>query len=394
MTLAHTIMAHRRALHAIPELGFNLHRTKAYLERELRRIGYAPMTLGQTGLVAVREGRGKNAVAFRADMDALPVHEQTDQSYASTFLGQMHACGHDGHMAMVLGFAELIAKTPKPDKSILFIFQPAEETSGGAQTLIEEGVFQGYHVEGIFALHLDPSLSQGILGFKAGVMMAAITEFTITLTGSGGHSARPEEACDALRAAAELITHYHNLTKTRGPTDTQARIGIGACNAGEASNIIADKAVLQGTIRTFSEATQQTIIKQMHAINERLEARHGVQVHRHFHGAYPPVINDTALSARLMKHLTAVPVQTIGPLSISDDFAFYQHVVPGVYMMLGTGAPGYDAPLHASRFDFDETVLLDGVHVYRDIAILLDIWDNRRVELPMLAKNDHEKSSV
>lgn len=393
MTLNQTIFAHRRALHTIPELGFELHRTKAYLERELRRMGYAPHTIGQTGLFAVREGKQKTAIAFRADMDALPIQEDTGLSYASTVPNQMHACGHDGHMAMVLGFAELIAKTPKPEKTLLFIFQPAEETSGGAQTLIDEGLFDGFHVEGIFGLHLDPSLPQGRLGVKPGVMMAAITEFTVTISGTGGHSARPSEARDALKAAAELITNYHALTKTEGDPSAHALVGIGMCIGGEASNVIADQATVQGTLRTFSKSVKQSVTQDMHTIIKMLESRHGVQIDSHFHGAYPAVYNDETLTHTLLEGLTALPVEMVGPQPISDDFAFYQRIVPGVYMLLGTGTPSYDAPLHANKFDFDETVLLDGVHVYRDIARILAVWDPQTVQLPSL-EIDHKKSSV
>ena len=238
---------YRRDLHQIPELAFDLYLTSAYVKKELERMGYQTISTAKTGLIAVKNGKSDEAIAFRSDMDALPVTELTNVSFPSKHDGKMHACGHDGHMSMLLGFAEYVSKLKDLNKTIVFIFQPAEEGPGGAKVIIEEGIFEKYKISKIFGIHLYPGLDEGLYGLVNGPMMAQNGEFNIHVHGKSAHGAQPHLGSDALLASSHLVTQYHSIiSRFLDPLDP-AVITVGTSNGGEARNIIAQDIKMTGT---------------------------------------------------------------------------------------------------------------------------------------------------
>ncbi len=363
------VIQHRRALHQIPELGFDLPKTHAYIRRVLTDAGYTVHTIAESGLYAVLEGHHPSAVLFRADMDALAMEENTNAPYTSLHSGAMHACGHDGHMAMVLAFAERMSSETRPDKTMIFLFQPAEESSGGARKVIEEGLFEQFSIEAVIGTHLLPDLDKGVFGLKAGVLMGEITEFSVFIEGNRGHHGNKESNHGAIIASAELIKQYYAMPKAM-PEDN-VLIGIGTIQGGDASNVIAGEITMEGTVRSYSKEAQNRMKALMQSINETIESQFGVQLTIKYFGAYPAVINHGILHGKIVHALASFPSVTMQPLLMADDFSFYGSQAPSYYIMLGTGSHG--VTLHSERFDFDDTILIQGVQAYEAIACELGI---------------------
>ena len=363
----------RRALHQIPELGFDLPKTSAFVQAELRSFGYEPLIMAKTGVIAVKKGLSDQAIAFRSDMDALPVLEQTTHDFPSTHPGRMHACGHDGHMSMLLGFAKSVADLPPFRHTLVFIFQPAEEGPGGAKVLIEEGLFTRFKIQSIFGIHLFPGLPEGHLGITAGPLMASAMEFAVTIHGKSAHAAQPHEGADAIVAASQLIQAYQTIiSRNRDPLDT-AVITIGSIQGGEAPNIIAREVVLKGTVRGFSPDLMAMIKRRMLEINTGLAQVTQTEIIANLVEAYPAVINDDQLAQSVAQGIT-LPQAPLKPKMFAEDFSFYQQRVPGLFVFLGTnddsGNLGY--PLHSCYFNFNESVLLRGIEYYRQVLELMD----------------------
>jgi len=367
---------YRRDLHQIPELAFDLYLTSAYVKKELEKMGYQTISTAKTGLIAVKEGQSKEAIAFRSDMDALPVTELTKASFLSKHEGKMHACGHDGHMSMLLGFAEYAANLKNLKKTIVFIFQPAEEGPGGAKVIIEEGFFEKLNIKHIFGIHLYPGLEEGLYGLVNGPMMAQNGEFNIHVHGKSAHGAQPHLGNDAILAASHLVTSYHSIiSRFLDPLDP-AVITIGTILGGEARNIIAQDIYLTGTIRSFNQTVYDTIKKKMRDIDSGISKSFDVNVKNDIIDYYPPVINDQKLFHMLESDMKENEYQILKPMMFAEDFAFYQQRVPGMFVMLGTKneEKGYVHPLHSCYFNFDEKVLIKGVELYIRIAKLLEIF--------------------
>lgn len=367
---------YRRDLHQIPELAFDLYLTSAYVKKELEKMGYQTIPTAKTGLIAVKEGQSKEAIAFRSDMDALPVTELTKASFLSKHEGKMHACGHDGHMSMLLGFAEYVANLKNLKKTIVFIFQPAEEGPGGAKVIIEEGFFEKLNIKHIFGIHLYPGLEEGLYGLVNGPMMAQNGEFNIHVHGKSAHGAQPHLGNDAILAASHLVTGYHSIiSRFLDPLDP-AVITIGTISGGEARNIIAQDIYLTGTIRSFNQSVYDTIKKKMRDIDSGISKSFDVSVKNDIIDYYPPVINDQKLFHMLENDMKENEYQILKPMMFAEDFAFYQQRVPGMFVMLGTKneEKGYVHPLHSCYFNFDEKVLIKGVELYIRIAKLLEIF--------------------
>jgi amidohydrolase len=366
----------RRDLHRIPELGFDLFKTHAYIKEALEEMGYVTRTVAKTGLVAIREGQSGKTVAFRSDMDALPVSEHTGRDFKSLHDGRMHACGHDGHMAMLLGFARHVADLPRVNDSVMFIFQPAEEGPGGAKVIIDEGLFERTKVEAIFGIHLDPGLDKGKIGLREGPMFARNGEFTITVRGKSGHAAMPHLSHDAIAVAGHLITQYHMIVSRSVDPLKQAVLTIGTVHGGEARNIVANTVTFEGTVRAFDDAVYHMIKNRMQAVNKGLEDAYSVSIDFGFIDYYPVLTNDPALVRAITPALMPKDVTDITPFMFAEDFAFYQRVVPGVFSMLGVRDldRGFVHPLHSDAFDFDEDVLMRGVTHYDAIARVLGVY--------------------
>jgi amidohydrolase len=374
--LLHTMIKHRQTLHQIPEIAFDLFLTHAYVKAQLESFGYETITVAKTGLIAIKKGESKETIAFRSDMDALEVLEKTNMAFTSKHVGKMHACGHDGHMAILLGFAEHVSKLKHLKKNIMFIFQPAEEGPGGAKEIIKTGIFETYHVEKIFGFHLYPDLEEGLYGLVDGPMMAQNGEFDITIQGVSAHGAQPHKSKDAMVASAALISQFQHVVSRSIDPLTPGVVTIGTINGGEARNIIAQTISISGTMRTFNQGTYDVMKASMHAIAKGIEVSYSVDVDLEIRDYYPAVINDHALFKDVVSLLKEGTYERIKPMMFAEDFSFYQQVVPGLFMMLGTKneEKQYTHPLHSCYFNFDEKVLTKAISLYDDICKLYKVY--------------------
>jgi len=366
------LIQHRRHLHMYPELGFDVYATRDYILSCLKDYGFNEIRiLAGTGIKAVMKGKGSGmTLAFRADMDALPLQEETGVEFASINCGKMHACGHDGHMAILLALAEWLGlHKGELNGNVVLIFQPAEETVGGALPMIKEGVLEDPKVDAIFGLHLLPDIPQGKIGLKEGPVMAQNCEFTVEITGKSAHGAMSHQGVDALLASCHFVNLVYGLFHRWVASDEEAVFTIGKLQAGEERNIIAGKAVIEGIVRTFDERVYEQIKENIQGLLRGLELSHGVKAQYREDVYYPAVNNDPKLVSQLKEFLPHRALQDIQPMMIAEDFSYYQQRVPGVYMFLGCGneSKGFTAPLHSSKFNFDEEVLLYGLQAYHDI---------------------------
>lgn len=361
---------YRQTLHQIPEIGFDLFKTSAFLRKELTAMGYAVYTYAKTGVVAYKKGKNETAIAFRSDMDALPLQEAAIKECVSLHPGKMHACGHDGHMAMLLGFAYFMHDKPLLNDSLVLLFQPAEEGPGGAKVMIEEGVLDAFKITKIFGMHLYPNLEQGMLGVVEGVMMTRNGELALTIHGQSAHGAEPHAGKDAIVAAAAFILQAQSIVaRFINPLDS-AVVTIGLVNGGEAANIIAKQVVLKGSIRAFDDGVYSKIVEALKNMAQGIESAYDVTIDLKVIDFYPVVKNDTHLYKQVVGGLDEKHYRPIPPLTFSEDFAFFQQKIPGLFVMLGSKnkEKGYVYPLHSHHFDFDEVVLLKGLNYYIHVA--------------------------
>lgn len=368
------LIKHRRALHQIPELAFDLPLTSQYVYDELMNMGYQPIKMAKTGWVVYKKGLIEDAILLRTDMDALPVFEQTGVSFQSKHQGKMHACGHDGHMAMMLGFAKWLSQQQDLKKSVVMIFQPAEEGPGGAKVMIEEGLFEKFPIRAVFGIHLYPGLEEGLYGLVDGPMLAQNGEFDLEIQGKSAHGAQPDMGRDAILAAAELIQSYQSIVSRRLSPLDPAVVTVGKISGGEARNIIAQKVLISGTMRAFTDDVYQKMKQEMRRIDQGIEYAYDVIINNTIMDYYPAVTNDHELFNQLISVLPPTSYQIIKPMTVSEDFAFYQQHVPGIFVMLGTKneKKGYIHPLHSCYFQFDESVLIKGVELYQTILSMMN----------------------
>ncbi|KGG79534.1 amidohydrolase [Caloranaerobacter azorensis H53214] len=359
----------RRDLHKTPETGLNEHKTSKYIIEKLKKYGYTIERVAGTGVVAYKKGTAlKKAIAFRADMDGLRVKEKTGVDYSSREDGMMHACGHDGHMAILLGLANYLSDF-ELNRDIVFLFQPAEEGPGGAEIIVREGVLKKYNVEYIFGLHILPDLEQGKIGVAPGPMMAQTGEFDIKITSKGGHGAMPHTAIDSIYIASQIINNYQSIISRNIEPIEGCVLTIGKIEGGRARNIIADNVRLEGTIRAFSTEVYNKIKERMAEINFGLEKMFNVNIDMEIEDMYPPVVNDYKLF-EIFKDIFKDTVEIIKPMMISEDFSYYQREIPGLFFMLGSKneKKGYIHPLHSCYFNFDEEILKIGLDAYLRIC--------------------------
>lgn len=358
---------HRQNLHQIPECGLACELTASYIEKQLHLFGYSTKRYAQTGVVAFKQGDADLAIAFRSDIDALPILEKTEHHFSSKLEGKMHACGHDGHMSMLLRLAYELKDTHLK-KSILFIFQPAEEGPGGAKLMIDEGLFNDYKVEALFGLHLYPDLELGKIGLVNGPMMASSDEIIIDIEGKSSHAAAPQDGMDAIYASTHLIQSYQSIvSRSLNPLDTCV-ITIGTIQGGEVQNILAGHVQCTGTVRAFSEDVFEIAEKRIKEINQGIEIMFNVKVSAKIKRTYPPVINPIELYDQVKSCLDQKDYIHIKPMMFAEDFSFYQKVVPAFFAMVGiNGLDKGTYPLHHPLFDFDEEALITGVNYFQKI---------------------------
>jgi len=373
LALKDEVIRHRRWLHQYPEIGFDVTKTRDYILDVLNNLDFDEVNiLANTGIKAVIKGKNSKGVyAFRADMDALSMEEQTGLDYASRFKGRMHGCGHDGHMSILLGLAKwLHMNKQKLKHDVVLIFQPAEESEGGALPMIQEGVLESPKVDAIFGLHLFPDIPQGKIGLKSGPLMAQTCEFDVHIKGKSAHGAMPHRGIDALLAACYFITNLQTIITRKIDPLENALITVGKMEAGERRNILAENVKIEGMIRSFNDDVYNIIKENILNLLEGMEKSHGVEGKYEEIVYYPVVNNDAEWTSRLRKMLADDwALVEVKPLMIAEDFSYYQQKVPGVYFLLGTGNPskGFVNPLHSNRFNFDEEVLLYGIQLYVDI---------------------------
>lgn len=368
----------RRYLHQNPELSFEETQTTLWLERRLREIGVDEIARPtKTGLVARIFGAKAGSpavVAFRADIDALPVQEENDLPYCSVSPGVMHACGHDGHAAMQLALARLLCEHRESFcGEARLIFQHAEELPpGGAVELVRAGVLEG--VDAVFGLHLSSSFDTGVFALKSGVLTSNVDRFTVTVSGRGGHCAFPEQCADSLLAASEIVLSLQSIVSRRiGATDPVV-VSVCEFHAGTAYNIIPSEAKLNASTRSFGEETRRRIERAAESICAGVAAAYGCTAHFTWIEGYPSVVNDPALTLEAERVITArfgaQRVQQIGVIMPGEDFSYLHEGRPGFFVELGTrnAAQKTDAPHHNPHYRMDEGALLSGVQYEYDVA--------------------------
>ncbi len=372
--LSEKLKKYRQDLHRIPELAFQETETAIYIQSCLDQLGvqYESEVAG-TGVLAFIPGKsGKTTFCFRADMDALEVNELNDVDYKSQKPGCMHACGHDGHMSILLGLANVLTSDEiELEDNVVLLFQPGEEGTGGADIIVQSGILDQYGVKEIYGLHLFPGIQQGKLGIVSGPMMAQNSEIDITVWGENAHGGLPHSGNDALIIASHLLTVFQTIVSRNINPLEPAVITFGTFNGGEVRNIIAKKATMEGTIRTFSESSYDTLKKRLLAIIRGSEITFDCQIDVDLRELYPPVVNPPEMVEEWVSAQDPRLVEMTDPIMLAEDFSFYQRKYPSLFFFLGTQNPKKNMlyPLHHGQFNFDEDVLSLGVQAFLNILI-------------------------
>ena len=375
--MADEMRAVRHDIHRHPELGYREERTAALIAERLRAWGIeAHERIGRTGVVGVLQaGSSSRSIGLRADMDALPLQENSGVPHASVHAGVMHGCGHDGHTAMLLTAARYLAQTRRFDGRIHLIFQPAEEGQAGAHAMIEDGLFKRFPCAEVYALHNWPSLPAGTIATRPGPIMAAADRFEITVRGPGGHAAQPHLTHDAILCAAQIVTGANTLVARRIPPSANAVLSVTRIHGGSSHNVLPAEVKMTGTVRTFDPAVQDQLEAALRDMVEWTAKAAGCTASIEYVRYYPATINDPDCANHVLEASRALfgsAVVPDAPAATSEDFAFMLREVPGAYVWLGQGSPKHAAPLHDPRYDFNDDVLATG-------AALLVLLAERRL---------------
>lgn len=373
----------RRDIHAHPELSFEEHRTSDVVARKLQEWGIPVIRgLGTTGVVGIiKNGSSQRAIGLRADIDALPMQEFNTFPHASKNEGKMHACGHDGHTAMLLGAAHYLSQHKEFDGTVYVIFQPAEEGGGGAKRMMDDGLFEQCPVEAVFGMHNWPGAAVGSFGVTSGPMMASSNEFEVVVKGKGAHAAQPHKGIDPIMVAVQIAQSWQTIiTRNKSPLDT-AVLSITQIHAGSATNVIPDEASLIGTVRGFTTSVVDLLENRMRAIAEHTAAAFDASVEFSFKRNYPPLINharETAFAVDVMRSIVGderVDAQ-VEPTMGAEDFAFMLQAKPGCYVFLGNGDGEHrdmghglgPCNLHNPSYDFNDDLLPIGATYWVRLA--------------------------
>ena len=362
------LTALRQDIHAHPELGFQEVRTSNLVAKSLTALGYeVHRNIGKTGVVGVLHGKRNDSgrsIGLRADMDALPILEQGTMPYASTNVGVMHACGHDGHTTVLLGAARYLAETRNFDGRVVLIFQPAEEGLGGAKAMLDDGLFERFHCDAVYGLHNWPGLPPGFIGVNPGPMMAAADHFEIHIEGRGGHGAHAYQTNDPVVIAAQLIMALQTIVSRNVPAPESAVVTVAAVTAGnlQAMNVIPRDAHMVGTVRTFSPVVQQQVIQRMEEVVAGIAAAFKAKIDLKYHRLFPATINTPEHAAFVADVATELfgddmVIPNLTPSMGSEDFSFLLQQRPGAYFRLGQGGAESGCVLHNAAFDFNDAVI-------------------------------------
>ncbi|MBU2326684.1 MAG: amidohydrolase [Alphaproteobacteria bacterium] len=369
------VLATRHHLHRFPEIGLSEFNTSDYVADQLIALGYeVTRGLATTGVVAtLRNGSSNRSIGVRADFDALPILEETGLPYASEIPGVMHACGHDGHTAMLLGAAKILAERRNFDGVIHLIFQPAEENFGGARIMIEDGLFDRFPCDAVFALHNDPDIAFGHFALREGPIMAAVDECKITVNGRGGHGAEPQSTADPIVCGASIVMALQTIvSRNIHPLDPTV-ITVGGFHAGAASNVIPERAEMVLSIRSFDPKVRDQLEQRIRAVAEGQAASYGMAVTIDYQRGYDPTVNhkaetdfvrDLAVSFAGQDKVYDLPRPMMG----SEDFGYMLAERPGTYFFLGTQRTLDDPPLHHPRYDFNDDILPVGTTFWVELA--------------------------
>ena len=357
------VTAWRRDIHAHPELQFDVHRTAALVAEKLREFGVDEVVtgIGRTGVVGVIRGRKNGsgrAIGLRADMDALPIQEVLDHPYKSTNAGVMHACGHDGHTAMLLGAARYLAETRNFDGTAVVIFQPAEEGGGGGREMVEEGMMDRFAIDEVYGMHNAPGLPTGTFAIRSGSMMAAADMFVIDIEGIGGHAARPQRCIDTTLVGAHIMTALQSVVARNVDPIEAAVVSVTTFKAGDAFNVIPQTARLTGTARTLSAAVRDQLEERMKEVVEHTARAFGAKATLDYQRHYPVLSNharETDFAASVARQVVGDRVDVNTPQVMGgEDFAFMLEARPGAFIYIGQGDGPY---VHHPEYDFNDEII-------------------------------------
>ena len=371
--LTSQLVSWRRDFHRHPETAFEEHWTSSVLRKFLDDHGIPVQVMAKTGLCGVLKGKpGGKTVALRADIDALPLKEDGDKEYISENPGAAHACGHDGHMAILMGVIEILCRRKDAFRgNVVFLFQPSEERiPGGAKLMIEEGALDG--VDAIFGLHLWQPLATGVVGLVKGAMMAQPDKFTIRIQGKGGHGSMPHQTVDPILVASHLVVNIQSIVSRNVDPLKPAVVSFGTIEGGTIYNIIPDGVVLTGTVRSFESDVQELSENRLKGITDSTCLAFGATADFLYEKGYPPVVNDESMVDFVSRTASELfgerRVQEIDPVMGGEDFAYFLQEVPGAFMFVGMG-DGMEFPHHHPAFDIDEKALPQATILMTAIAL-------------------------
>ena len=356
------IIEDRRSLHRIPELQWDLPLTSAYVKRTLESLKCQVFSPVENAVCAFFDFGVEEAIAFRADMDALPIEEKSGAAYASSHPGKMHACGHDGHMAMLLELARRLNQKEKLPHNVLLIFQPAEESPGGAKIICDTGVLAEHRVKAVFGAHLWPGLPKGEIFSRDWELMASASELTVDIYGKSSHIGNAAAGIDATAAAVELYRQVREA-EANLPPERFRLMNFGQFHSGTVRNALSAHARMEGSLRAFQDEIFEQLRGKLYEAAANVEKQFGCTVKITLGDSYPAVMNDPAMMARVEK---VAPVKKLPkPSMTAEDFSWYQRFAGGIFFFLGLG----DVPaLHSSNFDFDDSILVKGADFFEALA--------------------------
>jgi len=367
----------RQDLHRIPEIGLEEYKTSSYIKKKLNKwnIEYKD-GYSNTGLVAWvkgNKGQSDKSIGLRADFDALPMNENNNFDHKSTNRGMMHACGHDGHTSILLGAAKYLSENPNFDGTVHFIFQPGEEGFGGGEKMIQDGLFQDFKIDEVYALHNWPGLKLGQFGVSTGAMMAAVDEFDIVVKGKGCHAAMPDLAVDPVIIASQIINSLQTIiSRSTNPVD-KALISVTKIHGGSAYNVIDDEVKLGGTVRTFKNETRDLIEKKINDTAKGIALANGGEAEIKYYRKYPATINsknESVFAGNVAKELVGENnvITDIEPSMGGEDFSYLLNEKPGSYLYIGQKDNNHKAHLHTTQYDFNDNLLPLGVNYWVELV--------------------------
>ena len=369
------IVEWRQQLHSFPELAFKEIETSNFVAKKLKSFGITIYRgLGRTGIVGVlKNGAEQNNIGLRADMDALPILEKNNFAYKSKNSGCMHACGHDGHTAMLLGAAEFLSKSKAFDGTVYFIFQPAEEGEAGARAMIDDGLFTKFNIDSIFAIHNWPNLKSGIIKTRKGPIMAGFDTFELTVNGSGGHAALPHLSSDTITTSASIILNWQTIvSRNIDPIDSVVP-SVTKISGGNTWAVMPKTVTFGGTVRTFSRNNQQNLKKRMLEVASAIAASNHCTIDLKYEERYPPTINSKKESEMAIEVAAKINGSGVGkeeckPVTGSEDFGFMLEKKKGCYALLGNGDTTGGCMLHSPTYDFNDTIIPQGISYWVNLV--------------------------